>query len=72
MILDSGIPVWVKLTCDNGDHFSLQVSPQDIYQLNTGGDGLECPECGVSEFSKITIDGSSNENLTTLEEVRRR
>jgi len=71
MILDSGIPVWLKISCENGHHESLQLDPQSTYAINEGETGFQCPRCGTTQFNKITVDGSSNQNIKTLEQQRK-
>lgn len=69
MILTSGIPVWLNVTCDEGHHNDYQMGSKMTLMSEDNFD-WECNECGSTEIKKINISGSSNANMKTLDEVR--
>lgn len=65
-IFTTAIPVWVNVTCGEGHHEDRQLNPKTTLPLQD----YTCSECGSSEISKINIDGSSNADMKTLQDVR--
>lgn len=71
-LFTSAIPVWLNITCGEcGNHQDHQLSPEKTLEINNQEmRNFTCSECGSSIIGKINVDGSSNSQMKTLEEVR--
>jgi len=69
----TAIPVWLNLTCGEcGHHQDMQLGPEMQITEDPETTDYKCGNCGSRQPGKVNINGSSNANMRTVEEVRKR